>query len=492
MRIQSGILAALIAVALASDGCVVNPVTGETEFSVLSPQNEAEIGRETAAQVEATMGLVEDPALIAYVRLLGSRIARHSPRQDVTYQFFIADDPTPNAFALPGAYVYVTRGLLAYTNSEAELAGVIGHEIGHVAARHAAQRQTRALGVGLLSVLGTIAGGALGGESGARTAAQIGQVAGAGYIASYSRDQERQADEVGQRISADTGYAPDGITRFLRTLQREEQLRTGRERIPGFLDSHPLTGERVQATEARARTLQVTPQPPLSRDDASFLARLEGLLVGPDPAQGVFVEGRFLHPDFQFAIDFPSGWQTQNQPQVVLAAPEGGEAVVQLQMQGPPGDPVRAAKEFLEHNGIQAQQARSSRIGGFEAHRVRAQVATQQQGTLGLDLTWIAHPRGIFRVMGAAPASRFNAYAERFAAVAQSFRTLDARERAQIRELRLRVVPAGRGETLDALSRRSANRWTIEETAVANGVDAAVRLTAGTRVKVAVERPYRP
>ncbi len=490
MRMVSRARVLALAGTLSLCGCVTNPVTGQREISVLSPQDEAQAGEQGAAQVEATMGLVEDAALSGYVRAIGERLAAHSPRKDTSYRFHVVDDPTPNAFALPGGYIYVTRGLLALTNSEDELAGVIGHEIGHVAARHAAQRQTRATGVGLLAALGTLAGGVLAGEGGARTAAQLGQVAGAGYIASYSRDQERQADEVGQRLAAEAGYAPDGISHFLRTLQREEQLRSGKQRAPGFLDSHPATGERVEATLARARSLSRTPQPAISPDPASFLARFDGLLVGPDPAEGVFVENRFLHPGMDLSIEFPKGWRTQNQPQAVLAAPGGGGALLQLETQGGAGDPARAAQQFLQQNGLQAQQVRGRQIGGFPAYQVRAQ-AQGQQGPLGLDITWIAHPRGMLRLLGVAPLQSFSTYADEFDDVAGSFRTLSPQERAQIRELRLRIARAQRGDTLSELGRREQNRWSPDETAVANGLAAPGQLTAGKPIKVAVERPYR-
>ena len=179
---------AALLLALLTHGCVVNPATGERELILMSPQREAELGREAAGQVAKQIGLVEDPALVAYVRAIGARLARLSPRTDVPYRFYIADMPEVNAFALPGGYIYVSRALLALTNSEDELANVIGHELAHVAARHAAQRETRAVGVGLLSMLGAIAAGALGGAEAAQVAGQIGQVAGAGLIASYSRD----------------------------------------------------------------------------------------------------------------------------------------------------------------------------------------------------------------------------------------------------------------------------------------------------------------
>ena len=172
-----------------------------------------------------------------------------------SYRFHVADMPEPNAFALPGGYIYVSRGLLVIANSEAELANVIGHEIGHVAARHASQRETRSVGVGLLSALGTIVAGVAAGGQAAQAVSQLGQIAGAGLIASYGRDQERQADEVGQQLAAESGWDPGGgVTTSSSTLERQTTLEHG-ERLPSFLDSHPMTSERAQATAARARSL---------------------------------------------------------------------------------------------------------------------------------------------------------------------------------------------------------------------------------------------
>ena len=250
---RNGALAcAVLGVALAL-ACAVNPVTGQREVVLLSEAQEAQLGRESAAQVEEQMGIVDDPAMAGYIRELGARLARHSPRRGVDYRFAIADMGVPNAFALPGGYIYVSRGALVLANTEAELAGVIGHEIGHVAARHSVQRQTRSVGVGLLTLLGVVAAGAAGGEQAAQTVGQLGQVAGAGLIATYGRDQERQADQVGQELAARAGYDPAGVAGFLASLGRETQrLSGGRSRQPSFFDSHPLTDERVATTGARA------------------------------------------------------------------------------------------------------------------------------------------------------------------------------------------------------------------------------------------------
>jgi predicted Zn-dependent protease len=471
-------------------GCAINPVTGQRELVLMTPEREAQLGKQTAAQVAEEMGLVESPALTAYVDRIGQRLARHSPRRDVVYRFAVVNMKEPNAFALPGGYIYVSRGLLAIANSEAELANVIGHEIGHVAARHSAQRETRALGVGVLAALGAAAAGAVGGEGAAQGAAQIGQVAGAGLIASYGRDQERQADEVGQALAAQAGWDPAAMASFLHTLGREAELRSGQEQRPSFLDSHPMTGERVRSTAARAESLSVTPAAPIAGTDSAFCARLENLLVGPDPAEGIFREDRFLHPDLGFAIDFPRGWKTQNGKTAVAAQTPQGDAGLVLQTQQGSGDPVEAAQRFARENQMQLEDGRRERLGGFDAYRARAKAMVGQQPAVA-DLTWIAHPRAMFRLLGIASADRFDDYARSFRDAARSFRSLERRERDGITELRLRVARPREGESLSALSRRTGNAWSLEETAVANDLAPGGRLRQGYPVKIAVEVPYR-
>jgi predicted Zn-dependent protease len=481
---RSGLVAALLLVA-----CATNPVTGKQEFTLMSSEREAALGRQVAEQVAREIGLVEDPELAAYLDGLGQRLAAHSPRRDVVYRFAVADMPEPNAFALPGGWIYVSRGLLAIANSEAELANVVGHEIGHVAARHAAQRETRATGVGLLAALGSVAAGAAGGQPAANAAAQLGQLAGAGYIASYGRDQERQADEVGQRIAADTGYDPAAMASFLGTLERESLLRSGGRPRPSFLDSHPVTGERVQATAARAAGLAVAPAPVEAVSREAFLDRLEGLLLGPDPAEGVFHGERFLHPGLGIALDFPAGWPTQNTRDAVGAGAPRQDAFLVLQAQGASEDPLRAAQRFSEAHRLPLGEGVRLRVGGWEAYRAWAE-ARSGGSPVALELTWIAHPQLTLRLTAMASEPRFRVYSESFRAAARSLHPLTRAERAGIQERRLRVVRAREGEGLAGLSRRTGNAWSVAETAVANGLPQEVSLGAGERVKIAVEAPY--
>jgi predicted Zn-dependent protease len=483
-------LAALALLALL--GCTVNPATGQREIVLMSAQEEARAGAEAAKQVEQEMGLVRDAALAAYVQAVGSRLAALSPRRDVEYRFHVVNMPESNAFALPGGYIYVSRGLLALSRSEDELANVLAHEIGHVAARHSAQRQTRAAGVGLLSVLGTIAAGALGGAGAAQTVAQLGQVAGAGLIASYGRDQEREADRIGQQVAARAGYDPAAMSTFLSSLQRETELVLGRSPRPSFLDSHPSTPERVANAASLAKTLQRAPAAGIAATRAAYLARLEGLLVGPDPAGGLVRDSVFLHPKLDFRIRFPAEWQVQNTDNAVAAIAPRGDAGLQLQLQGRGSDPREAARQFLANQRVEIVDSGSIRIQSLAGYRVRAIGATQQGGRVGADMVWIAYRGMIYRLQGIAPEKSFLSYADLFQKSALSFRPLTPDELALCRERRLHVVAAREGETIAELSTRSGNAWSAAETSVMNGLNLASRLHASEPVKVVVERSWRP
>jgi predicted Zn-dependent protease len=483
-------LAALLGALLLA--CATNPVTGRQEIVLMSPEREATVGKQAAAEVAQQMGLVEDPALVAYVRQVGARVAAHSPRKDVPFQFAIANMAETNAFALPGGYIYVSRGLLALARSEEELANVLAHEVGHVAARHAAQRETRALGVGLLSVLGTVAAGVLGGDAAAGAASQLGQLAGAGLIASYGRDQERQADEVGQQMARSAGYDPSGMTTFLDSLDREVTLRLGKPRRPTFLDSHPATPERVASAGARAERLGSRGGLPPASERGAFVARLEGLLVDDDPAEGIVRDHLFLHPDLDLRLAFPEGWAVQNGKQAVGAQEPQGAALIVLGAQEQGSDPRAAAEKFVRANAQALEVLEDGKFSGAgaPAYRVRARVALQQ-GTAGAELFWLAHRGTIYRLQCLAAAQAFAELVPAFTRTAKSFGALEGDERASIRERRLHVVRANGGETLAALAERAGNVWRVDQVALANGLEPGAKPAAGQHIKLAVERPYR-
>ena len=232
-RSDRRLLAALSVVAVAAGGCATNPVTGRSELMLVSAEREKELGRDEARRVEQEMGLLADPALVAYVQGVGQRLAAQSPRRDVEYRFQVIDRTEPNAFALPGGYVYVTRGLLVFVNSEDELAGVIGHEIGHVAARHSVQQISRAAPLAVVTGIGAAVTGVVSPGLG-RAVGGAGAAASELILAPYSRDQEREADRVGQGLAAAAGWDPAGLPAFLKTLSREEDLAAADLAGPAF------------------------------------------------------------------------------------------------------------------------------------------------------------------------------------------------------------------------------------------------------------------
>ena len=478
---------------LCVSGCAVNPVTGRPEMVLMSTEQEKKIGAEAAQMVATEMGFLDSPVLSEYVAAVGQRLAQHSPRQDVTYSFRVVEMKEPNAFALPAGHIYVSRGLLALTNSEEELAGVIGHEIGHVAARHAVQRQTRAAGLGILALPGALVGAVLAPAGNVINAPVA--ILGGGLLASYSRGQERQADEVGQQLSAEAGIDPIGIAVFLHALERATVGPGGEARQPGFFDSHPSTPERVAAAKARAKKSDWTPQPGVAADRAELLSKLDGLLVGDDPAEGVFQENLFLHPDMGFAIRFPGGWREINSARSAGAVAPGHDGTFVLELSGSGTDAREAAnadlQKLAEERSVVVVESGPTKVGSLSAFRAHALVDTRD-GTMPLEISWVAFEGTVYRLTGLAAAGRFDAYQPLFRRAAGSFRPIAQSERDSIQATRLRVVRARAGETLARLSARTGSTWTPREIAVANGLAENAALAAGQLVKVALPEPYRP
>ncbi len=480
-----------LAVAALSTGCMINPVTGEHEFVLVSEKKESEIGEKAAREVADTVGMIEDPELAAYVDTIGQRLARHAPNRNVDYRFFVVDMEEPNAFALPGGYVYVTRGLLAISNSEDELAGVIGHEIAHVAARHYAQRDIAVKSAQVLSILALVVMAA----GGARPiVGPSDNVGGAGFYAAfsaYSRSQENEADEVGQELAARAGMDPEGLAEFLRALGNTVRLRFGAARYPGWFDTHPTTPDRVANTSARAQMLRWKRRARIAKTRAEYLQRLDGMILGENPAEGVFRGSRFLHPDLDLTVRFPNGWTAQNAKRAVGAMSPKRDAYLVLEIQEEGEDPEAAARTFMEKEDIEASQIAAFEIAGMPAFRAVG-VAETEEGVRDVDLTWVAYAGRIYRFTGVSPTSRIRGYQGIFRQVARSMRPLREEERASIREKRLRIARAREGESLAELSERVKNAWSLQQTAVANGLNIDSRLEEGQLLKIAVENVYQP
>src|SRR5262245_28809270 len=475
--------------ALLLPACARNPVSGRPEFVVVSKATEAKLGEEAAAEVKREMGLVDDPALIAYVRTVGARLAAQSPRQDVTYTFEIVDQPEPNAFALPAGHVYVTRGMLILLDAEDELAGVLAHEIAHVAARHAVQRVSRAAPLGILTgvvatatgVVSPLLGGVVGG---------VGGTVNEAMLAPYSRDQEREADRVGQEIVARAGFDPAGLGQALAALQRMEQATEKGPRRASFFDSHPGLSERVERVTAHAAELPRSTAQPVAANSNDFVRHLDGLVVGDDAAQGVFEGPVFLHPVIGFSVRFPDGWKTQNTPaQVAAAAPDGNTGlIVTLAADG--DDPAAGVRAFEQEAKRQiGVPLRRSTVNGHPV--VQASVAADSGGRpVALELAWIALGGHVYRLAGITPASGVAALRPRIDAVLASFHTLTPAECANVPQRRLRLEAARAGDTPATIARRSQTPWSPEMVAIVNGVEVDTPFTVGRLVKVARTERY--
>ena len=480
--------AALAAAGVLAAGCAVNPVSGHPELTLISAEQEKEIGVEEAKKVELQMGLADTASFTPYLESLGKRLAEQSPRQDVAYQFHVADMIEPNAFALPGGYVYVSRGLLALANSEDELAGVVGHEIGHVAARHTVQKISRQ---GPFAVLFGIVSGLTGlvSETVGNIIGEVGEFAQSLVFSPYSRSQETEADRVGQEMAARAGWDPAALAAFLATLERDVTLHLKEPRKPGFFDSHPATPDRVARTTAHAKELKRAARAPISPSRDSFLARLDGVVVGHRAANGAFDGPRFLHPDLNFFVQFPDKWTHDNTPQKIVSAAPDGEAAVIVGTAGKGIDPLegaRAVGEVLKTDLV--SKATTFSIGELPAARARIPA----DDGLELELTWIAHGGTIYQLIGMAPGKKFDQLKPVFDSVANSFRPLTSAERSGVKEKRLRLVKAHGGETPEALAGRVHSAWKADEIAVVNELAVGVALKEGQVLKVAIEEPYEP
>ena len=363
------------------------------------------------------------------------------------------------------------------------MAGVIGHEIGHVMAHHSVRRLETATPLALLfgvpSAIAGIVSPTLGGIIGG-----VGSLASGMVLAPYSREQEREADRIGVDLAARAGWDPAGLPSMLRTLEREETLAGNGPSRVSFFANHPATPDRVKETMAVARTLVRGAARPIAASRSALLARLDGLVVGPDPANGVFVGSTFEHPDLGLVLDMPAGWKTKNAPASAIAVQPNGRAAVALNLVAEGDDPEKGARaDGLDDQVV--RQATRQTISGLPAIRL-----VGQDRDTRMHLTWIAYEHRVFRVTGVAAIRDFDAYRDTFARAASSFRRLGRDERERITEVRLRARPVRADESLATFIARTDGVWKVEQTAVANGVTVDAKLDDGFPLKVPIRQRY--
>jgi len=468
-------------------GCAQNASDGAPGVADLSDSEQV------ALELERNVGFVSDPELLAYVETVGRRITAQGQRADIDYRFYILDMPIPNALALPDGRIFVSRGVLVLVNTEDELAGILAHEIAHVEEHHADERQ------GLIAVTSPIRFGA--GIAGWATGliipglgeaiVELGDSTSGLVLAPYSREQEREADRVGQSLAAASGYQPEGLVNLLETMANTEALDPENAREPGFFDSHPTTVERVELTREHGRTLTPASRPASARDRNGVLAMLQGLVIGEDPGKGFFDENWFVHPELAFVIAFPPDWEVVNSGGLVGAKAPNEETFVMLALVAEGADPMEGAK--VASKRLRSDLVTDARLGivnGLRAAKNQAQFTGDDGEIQKMELTWIAYGGLIYQVMGVTRPERFDAMEELMRKSAHSFRPLTNEERSRILVTRLRVVAGVQGESIAELAARVGTTWTAEAISVANRKPVAEALAAGELMKVGIQQSY--
>jgi predicted Zn-dependent protease len=458
----------LAAAALVTAGCSVNPATGQRQLALIGEGQEVAVGRQADQEVRTSIGLYGDEALQSYVAGLGEALASRSERPDLPWQFGVVDDPAVNAFALPGGFVYVTRGILGYLNSEAELASVLGHEIGHVTARHSVEQMSKAqlatLGLGVAMIAD-------------EELRQFGGVAEAGLgllFLKFSRDDERQADDLGLRYLVRAGYEPAEMPKVFATLGRVSAGQPA-GRIPSWLATHPDPVDR----EARI-SQQVAALFPEERGTAvnrdAYLRRLDGLVFGDDPREG-FVEGHvFYHPQLAFQLTLPDGWKTANQKQAVTALSPKQDAAVVLTLAAE-ATPEAASEAFFGRQGIERGDAWQR---GFSRYRSLTEAGAEQtRGIVGFP----SLGGRVYQLRGIALPERWADHEAAISASLASFRPLTDRRYLAVQPKRVDLVQLPRAMTFAEFTARYPSTVAADTLAVANGVTAEERLAAGRLVK---------
>lgn len=480
---------ALAAIAALVSGCMqaTSPATGRTFSTPVSVEQEAQIGADEHPKILAEFGgaYTELPALNRYVDSVGQFVAATSERPEVKYTFTLLNSSDINAFALPGGFIYITRGLLALAVNEAEMAGVLGHEVGHVTARHTAERLGKAQQAQVGATLGTLLGAILGGEQGAQMMGALGNEVAGNYLGQYNQSQEFEADTLGVRYLKRATYDTQAMASFLSALDADTRLQArlaGKESAAdsySMKQSHPRTSDRVQQAISQAGPAEANAM--LGRNE--YLKLIDGMMYGDDPKQGI-VKGRdFLHPDLKFAFTVPQGYRIQNQPDAVIAQGQNGAIVFDM---GPANVGDLAGYVQSQWNPkASVQNVQRININGMEGATGIAQGSVDDQPATFRLLAVRFTDNRIYRFLFAAPRSSFNAQESAFSATANSFRQISASEAAGFKPKRIRLVTVQAGDTIESLGNRMAmDEAKVDWFRVINRLTEGQPLQAGQVVKI--------
>lgn len=488
----------VLAFGLNTTGCSrgVNPISGNKRLYGYSWEQERQLGQEADQQIMQQYGLYDDEALQQYVTRIGERVLAESvmrqpgtPAQfrNTPFTFRVLDSPVVNAFALPGGYIYVTRGLMAHLNNEAQLAVVLGHEITHVAARHASAQAAKQQ----LAQLGLVGGAIVGQEAlglPAQDLLDLGGQTAQLLLLSYSRENENESDNNGVEWAGRAGYAVGEGAEFFRSLERIQE--ESGQSLPTWMSSHPDPGNREQrirqmADEMRQQGMNLS----MVGQDA-FYRQIEGLVLGENPRQGFTESGTFYHPDLAFRFPVPRGFRVQNGTSAVMMVDPNQQAQVVFTFADAesPQAAVRAlAQQVQQSEGARLVDQGASRTdGGQPAQYALVEMQNQQGQRVRLLVYYLEYDGTVYAFQAAAASSNFSSFQDTFTRTMRGFEPLTDRRILNVQPTRLNVANASRTASFQSFIDQGAlpPDMDVQRLAIVNQVDLASRIEAGTPVKL--------
>jgi predicted Zn-dependent protease len=463
--------------------CAVNPVTGKRQIMLMSEAQEIQLGVSYNPQVLATFGEYDNANMQAFVQAKGEELAKICHRPTLEYHIKVVDSPVVNAFAIPGGYIYLTRGIMAQLNNEAELAGVMGHEMGHITARHSVSQQTKQT-LGQLVLIGAMIASEKFAQY-AETAMQGMQL----LFLSFSRTDEREADRLGVEYSSKIGYDAHKMADFFQVLQKMN-MASSEGGVPTFLSTHPDPGDRYNAVNEKATEWQTKlnlPEYKVNQD--SYLRLIDGIVYGEDPKQG-YVEGNiFYHPELKFRFAFPSGWKLENTPLQVTISPTDGKALMIFTI-SPQKTLQAAADTTLAQIGLTLKNSNTTTVNGMQAIVTLSQQVTQDQST-GAQSTndvlsyFINYDNVIYVFHGVTTEADFNTYTNSFESTMKSFAKLTDASKINVKPTLLHIKAVQRAGTLaDAFTYYGVPDAKRAELALLNNMELTDKVTVGKMIKI--------
>jgi len=467
-----------------------SPITGSKRAYGYSWQQELEIGKEADQQIQQQYGVYDDEEVQQYVERIGQKVLEvsHMRREDTDpkyqeteFYFRVLNSPVVNAFALPGGYIYVTRGLLAHLKNEAQLAVVLGHEIAHVAARHASQRAFEQQLGQIALIGGAVAGEELLGVPG-QSVLQLGSQAAQFLFLSYGRDDERESDQLGVEYAAMKNYEAEDGAGFFSALERISE-QSGQS-IPSWQSSHPDPSERAKRIPELAQQWQQKGYEQNVENTDQYMNVINGMIYGENPREGFTEDGNFYHPDLKFQFNYPDNWEIVNQPTLVAAVNENQDAISLMQIDSEADSPEITVKNYVTQDGFTVQSQRSRQQNDLNGYEATA-IATTEDGTNYKFLVYaVAYHGNIYRFTNYSLAQKFDGYQSSFEETSYSFTELTDQDKLNREPVRLQTRRIDQSQSLSVFTNNLPMDITPEDVAILNQVDSDASIEQGSWIKI--------